>query len=192
MVGAKPIVIIDVDMVLADYVKRFVDDSRKLFKKPKKGYIQTHYYFTECGWTELEEKQIQAKQKAQPYFWRSIEKMPNTGDLRKRADALNLFFVTARFSTDGAPMIYQTADWLQDNYGIKDAYVISATKKGPVAIDLDADFAIDDKPQNCIEIAQALPSCKVYLQDAPYNADFKDKRIERIASINEFLKKVKR
>lgn len=178
-------------MVLGDYVKRFVEDSRLLLKKPKKGYVQTHYYFTECGWTAQEEKQIQAKQKAQYNFWRQIEKMPNTGDLKKRAKDLELFFVTARFNTDGAPMIYQTADWLQDQYGIRDAYVVSATKKGPVAASIDAEYAIDDKPQNCIEIAQAVSSCKVFLQDAPYNRDFKDKRIERVASLNEFLKKIK-
>ena len=187
----KPIVIIDVDMVISDYVKRFVEESRKLLKKPKKGYIQTHYLFTDCGWSELEAKQVEAKIKSQYNFWRTLEKMPSTGDLRKRARDLNLFFVTARFSTDGGPMPVQTADWLFDQYGIRDAYVISASKKGPVAVELDADYAIDDKPQNCSEIAAAAPNCRVYLQDAPYNQDFKDKRVERIASLNAFLQEIK-
>lgn len=187
----KPIVLADVDMVLGDYVKRFVEDSRKLLKKPGRGYVQTHYYFTECGWSEQEEKQIQAKQKGQYNFWRQIEKMPNTGDLKRRYKDLSLFFVTARFSTDGAPMIYQTADWLEAQYGIRDAYVIAATKKGPVAADIDAEYAIDDKPQNCVEILQAVPTCKVFLQDASYNKDFFDSRIERVAHFNAFLEKIK-
>src|SRR6267142_602358 len=88
----QPIVGLDVDMCLGDYVKRFVEDSRALLKKPKKGYVQTAYYFTDCGWTSLEEKQIQAGQKARYNFWREIEKMPGTADLRKRARDLNLFF----------------------------------------------------------------------------------------------------
>ena len=191
MVGLKPIILLDIDQVLAAYVDRFVEESRKLLKKPKKGHVQTTYLFTGCGWTELEVKQIEAKIKSQYNFWRTIERMPNTGDLRKKAPSLNLFFVTARFSTDGGPMPVQSADWLFDNFGIRDAYVIAASKKGPVAVDLDADYFLDDRPSNCLDVAKALPSCKVFILDQPYNQDFTDSRVERVRSVNEFLKKVK-
>jgi len=190
-VKLKPLVGFDVDMVLADYVKSFVDVSRKLLKKPPKNYVQTDYLFTSCGWSEREERQIQAHLKSHYNYWRTLERMPSTTDLRKSAQDLNLFFITSRFSSDGAPMPYQTADWLHDQFGIRDAYVIYAAKKGPIVADLELDYFIDDKPQNCIEVKSALPSCEVFIQDAPYNKTFKDSRIRRVANVNAFLKEIK-
>jgi len=190
-VKLKPLVGIDCDGVLSDFSGAFVEESRKLLKKPKKGFIQHAWNFTDCGWTKLEEKQVMAHLRSHYNFWRTLERLPGTGDLKRRLDDLNLFFITARMSTDGAPVAYQTADWLHDSYGIRDPYVIVAEKKGPVVADLELDYFIDDKPEHVKSVKASRPECKVAICDATWNQDFKDSRIERVENLNAFLKEIK-
>lgn len=52
------------------------------------------------------------------------------------------------------------------------------------------DFFIDDRPENCIELAEAWPQCRVFIPDRPWNTMFYSLNVTRIFSWDEFVNAV--
>jgi hypothetical protein len=102
----------------------------------------------------------------------------------------DLYFITDRFDTKGSSAARQTKDWLDFEVlrGRTPAGVIVAKNKGPVAAALGLDMFIDDKPDNCVDVINAVPSCRVYLCSLPHNLSFANGDIPRVADFNEFAK----
>jgi uncharacterized HAD superfamily protein len=122
-------------------------------------------------------------------FWLNLgrEKGVSAQTLRRMAKTNDLVFITARAQTKGYSVQQQSAAWLALEFGMKWPTVIEESYKGPLAAALHLDYFIDDRPENCWEIAQAVPTCLVYLKNLPHNADFKaPKRITRVKDFNEF------
>jgi 5'(3')-deoxyribonucleotidase len=104
-------------------------------------------------------------------------------------DAHDLYFITDRFDTVGGSAVRQTLDWIKFQLlaGHSPAGVIVAKNKGPVAAALGLDLFIDDKPENCLSVVDAAPSCKVYLCDLPHNL-FYAGQLPRVENFNAFAK----
>lgn len=193
----KPIVGIDVDGVLADFAGGVYKLSREFLKKPPLSKTtQIKWDFEDDGFTKKEVDYIWSKIENSRNWWMTLEKLPNTSDLMRKYYGYNTFFITSRMPTVGLSVEAQTQEWLFQNYAITDASVIvTDNAKGKVqeAISLGLEWFIDDKDKNCLEIKKAVPECEVYIQDAPYNKDWASSKhgVERIASVNEFLKLVR-
>lgn len=190
---AKPIIGIDIDGVLADFDKEFLRLSRKYLTKPKKGFVRSTYNFEDAGWTKKEVDYIWLKIKHTRNFWETLDKLPKTNELMRRQKDFNLVFITARVATDGLPVADQTAEWLWNQYAIRDPLVIVANKKGPVARELGLEGFLDDRDVNCLEVKKASPDCYVAIPDTPFTKEFDNERfgIERVESIAEFFRRVK-
>jgi hypothetical protein len=175
---------------LVDFNKEFLRISRKLLGKPEKGFVVTDFHYTNCGWTKKEVERVINWMKHTENFWRTLERLPNTNQLSKRVKDLNVFYITARFASDGIPVSYQSEDWLREQFGIPDPFVIVEADKAKEAKLLDLDYFIDDRDINCKAVADALPGCKVSIVDQSWNKKFKDSRIKRVESINAWLKTI--
>jgi hypothetical protein len=186
----KPIVMLDLDNCIADFDKAFLSVSKRLYKKPAKGWVHTHWGFEDCGWSKKETARIWHFIQNTEDFWLTLSPMPGVSSLRKRQRELEYFFVTARTNVAGLPTAYQSEMWLRQRLRLEAPYVIVNAKKGVEAKAIDADYAIDDRIENVLDIARNQPSCKTYILDQPWNQGLTDTRIKRTTSINEFLKDI--
>lgn len=189
----RPLVGLDVDGVLCDFVKEFLRLSRKYLTKPKKGYIHSTYWFENAGWTKKEVDYLWLKIRHTNNFWMTLDKLPKTNELMRRQKEFNLAFITSRVATDGLPVVDQVQEWLFNQFAIKDPLVIVTDKKGLAAKELGLEAFIDDKDSHCLEVQKACPEAFVAIQDTTYNKEFENGKygIERVSSLAEFFKRLK-
>ncbi len=117
-------------------------------------------------------------------FWANLEPTPQGGealahlwDLRYAGD--HIYFITSR---PGGEAKWQTECWLED-HGYGGATVLMSSDKGSVCKGLGVEMFVDDKPENCLEVALDCPKAQVYLLDAPYNRGFNNQLFKRVSSI---------
>ena len=146
------------------------------------------------GFTKEQFDAVWADAKNEENFWLTI---PVVQGLSHRLmldlnDAHDLYFITVRFDTKGLSATRQTVDWIAYYLvGRPPAGVIVAKKKGPVAAALGLDAFLDDKPENCLDVCDAVPNCRVYLCTLPHNLSYKQvdgDYLPRVADFNEFAK----
>lgn len=190
MVALKPNIGCDLDGCLVDFNKEFLRVSRKLLGKPEKGFKVTNFHYSQCGWTEKEAERVFKWMKHTSDFWTTLDALPQVSRIRKLESKTNLFFVTARFSTEGIPVNYQSEQWLRERIGLKEPYVIVTDKKGEEAENLSLDYFIDDRFEFCQEVKDKRPTCSVFLQTQTWNEKLNDKRIKRVDSVNQFVEKI--
>ena len=97
----------------------------------------------------------------------------------------DLYFITSR---PGREAKRHTEMWLQDHLDVKHPTVlIDKGGKGPIARGLNLTHFIDDRPENIEDVAHWSPSTRVFLFDAPYNADtINGVAYKRVTSFTEF------
>ena len=179
---------IDLDGVLADFTTSFFEISRHLFGKPEVGVLPHDWYMTGLLTKEECSKTWEAVRNTRN-FWLNLgrEKGVTSQNLRNMAKTNDLVFITARAHTKGYSVQQQSAAWLALEFGLKWPTVIEEDHKGPLASALHLDYFVDDRPENCLEILKAVPTCKVYLKNLPHNVDYKEpKSITRVKYFNEF------
>ena len=146
------------------------------------------------GFTKEQFDAVWADAKNEENFWLTI---PVVQGLSHRLmvdlnDAHDLYFITDRFDTKGLSATRQTVDWIAYYLvGRPPAGEIVAKKKGPVAAALGLDAFLDDKPENCLDVCDAVPNCRVYLCTLPHNLSYKQvdgDYLPRVADFNEFAK----
>ena len=190
----KPIIGLDVDGVLAAFDEKFLQLSRKYLAKPPKDWQQTHWHFEDCGvFTAKDVDYIWTEFRNTRNMWMQLKKRSKTNELMRKANQLELFFITSRVSTDGLSTEAQTQEWLCNNYAIKNANVFitpDAREKGRVAESLGLEWFIDDKESCCEEVKAAVPKCKVFILDTTYSKKFDNEKlgIRRAESVNEFIR----
>lgn len=187
---SKPLIAIDIDGVLADFNSAFLKTSKRVLGKPEKGFVVKDFDYTKCGWDEREVTRVWNHIRHTYNFWETLEAMPHTKQLMRLQNKFTPIFITSRVSTDGGDVATQTANWLERNFGIRDAYVKVTNEKGPIAKELGIEFFLDDKIENCTEVQKHAPGCKVFLQNATYNVHFNGRGIKRVESVNDFLGEV--
>jgi hypothetical protein len=125
-------------------------------------------------------------------FWEKV-KVLNPEQVKYMVDKLNnhpqinIYFITAREATAGRPLVKQCINALKA-IGWSDPQVIVSFQKGRLARALDLSFFLDDRAENCVEVALENHSTQVFILDKPYNRILQDKyfRTERINRLEEF------
>lgn len=186
-----PTVGIDVDGVLGDYVKSFLELSRCYLGRPGPQVTYAANWNFEGQMPSEDVEFVWRKIKYSTNctnWWMTHDKLLLTEDLTKASKLFNFIFITNRVSTRGLSPLEQTKKWLEEKYQLTEPRVIVVSgEKGPVAQELELEWFIDDKPSNCESVKDAVPTCNVFLQDQTYNQEFNRTDIPRIASLNEFL-----
>lgn len=194
----KKIVGMDLDDVLANFIKTFMAIAERKFGVDPT-VLPDSWEWTGCrllDGTPLTQKQtlefvdaVWEEVIATGNFWETLEVMPGV-DREKIAELsrkTKLYFPTARAVTAGGIDVgFQSALWIHQNFGIMFPTVFVSMEKGPLAAALKYDYFIDDRPVNCEAIKKANPTCKVYLMNASHNQTYNNPEFTRVYSANEF------
>jgi uncharacterized HAD superfamily protein len=169
---------IDVDGVLADfnktYITRCLDVTGKDLFPARPFEITTWNYPESYGYTKEEVSAVWESIKADRVFWASLRPYETTSDdmdalmTRMRAGD-DVYFITAR---PGVNAKRQTEGWLYAQMGLVALHPFTSTvlitsHKGLAARTLDLDIYIDDRWENCLDVAQT--KTRTFLLDRPWN-----------------------
>ena len=181
----------DLDGVLFNFSKSFNEAANRRYGRPDASTQWADWDGSNLGLTREEFKQTWRDIAATRNFWETVTVLPHVNRELVYAldDAHTVYFPTARAHTIGRPVGKQTANAIHTNFSIPYPAVFVSDEKGPMAHALQYDYFIDDKPENCIDVKNALPNCKVFLADSLHNLKFNAPfNIQRIDNFNEFAK----
>lgn len=194
---------IDVDGVLADFNRPYVDVLCERAGQPRYEYDPTRY---PNRWAYEDDivppavtKQFWKDQRnwnnatiEVEGFWSSLPTLASHEDrcaIRRMAWEHDLFFISNR------PLHLRdvTEEWIQENICLMHPLVMHSRAKGAMAVGLDLHAMIDDKPKNLHEIMSACgTSCVPILLDQPWNKEEQSPYIIRVGSLREAFEVVER
>ena len=154
---------LDLDGVLADFNNAFARVLRQVTGRELYGTFTTWEWMKAWGYTDEECARAWAAVKRSARFWEDLTPLADVSELSRLG--ARLVFVTNRI---GETAQEQTERWLR-RYGIADPRVILSADKGVWAALAQVDAFIDDKPENCRMVKEALPSATVILLEQPWN-----------------------
>jgi len=182
-------IIMDVDGVLADFVLAYTRQAVEM------GFLdKENSCFDQVGWDQFG---LTSEQMSKVWdviydihgWWASLDALVSRSvfsEINKLQFYHQVVFVSAR---QGINPQFDTTNWL-DMHGVENASVVITKKKGEVARALNADYSLEDKPENAAVIhwlADAKP-CKSYIIDKLYNqVEYLPKNVKRVKTVEEFL-----
>jgi 5'(3')-deoxyribonucleotidase len=182
---------IDMDGVLADFIKSFNELVKVHFGIVLPDPAETWDYH-KALMTSAQRNKAWDIMKTTP-FYGTILPLDGAIDAIDRLNRLTykgneVYFITSR---PGAMTKFYSEKWLQF-HGMDMPTVLLSSNKGPVAKGLGLDVFVDDKPENNMEVLDAVgrdPKVRVYLPDHPYNqwADQPSNYGVRVTGLNEVL-----
>ena len=186
---------IDCDGVLANFNHAFVELTvrvlgKDLYPGPAGTFdIFTWNYPEFFGYTSSDVTKIWDHIKSDPDFWLNIPAYKNTKQAMKMLANLqqsnnDIYFITNRMGVNAKR---QTEKWL-DRFDMQPTTVLLSKEKGLCATALALDAYIDDKWENCVDVAMQNDTIKVFCMDQPWNhTKVSDLKIIRVSSILEML-----
>lgn len=105
-------------------------------------------------------------------------------------DGNKIYIITARENDWFNDPYEDTKAWFEENEIKYDKIVVGAQGKVDACKELNIDVYIDDKPMNCLSVANA--GIKTYVFDNPHNKEFKDVRIKHIYTWIQFKNEIKK
>lgn len=193
-------VLFDVDGVLADFVFAFTKLAGAIDGTGRGWGQQDH---PPGNWKfddHFEKKVINAAWDVinhSSYFWASLPSLVSETvweQIEELHEGNHVVFATARATSNAKHRTSpqrQTQEWLAA-HGVHGANVVLTEKKGDFARAINADYAIDDKPENvaCIHWISDVKPTKAYFKLWPSTVDkaiHLPENIKRVASVAEFL-----
>ncbi len=173
---------LDVDGVLADVIKSWLNYSNKIRPKISKHDITDWDFWNKF---KINRYDFYAELSSCWKNWNSIPPTEeNLSSATKNLSNLGqVDIVTARErSTD-----FFVKNWLTHHNISYDNYV--SVIDGPMKADLDYDVFIDDSPLNALKILQH--NKKVILYSQPWNKHISENQIHRISNLSEAVEKIK-
>ena len=130
----------DMDGVLADMEAALVDHAEGL-----------------SGADDATSRRLWQRVAAIENFWESLNELEPGTVARLHALTIErrweVIFLTRRPSTAGATAQIQTQRWLETRgFALPSVYVVQRSR-GQIAAALGLDFVIDDRPENCLDVA---------------------------------------
>lgn len=192
----RKIVMFDIDGVLADFVRGFTEQARKMF--PAVPVTHTVDQPRWDGFPGMTKEQVDLVWKSvsnDPTFWYNLKPLASKytfESLNFLTGETNVYFTTARHGLD---VTQQTKDWLHEQ-GIYAPNVILVSRKGEIAMALQANYLIDDKAGNAVYAEyhnKDRGDFRSYLLDRPYNqfdAEAIGSKVKRVKQVEEFLQDV--
>lgn len=186
-----PVVGMDLDDVLADFIKKFMEIAHEKYGVDP-SLRPTSWEWDDVQMTAEMVKGVWEVITATEDFWETLDVIEGVEPrlIQKLDDNVKLYFPTARAFSAGDDVGKQSARWINEHFEIGFPTVIVSSEKGEMAKVLKYDYFVDDRPKNCLDIKAALPDCKVFLVNATHNHAFSDPRIPRIPNVNYFVRKV--
>lgn len=197
---------IDIDGVLADftsgYIKKLMEASGK--EDLLRGEEPPCWYWaTVVGYTPEEDKAAWKLITSDPKFWATLRPTLQAAQALQILTEAYLTGHRVYFLTDrpGVNTHQQSMVWLMNNgYGAFPQVLVTADK-GPVAKGLGLTHLIDDKIENCEQVAASTlkinslekPTCRVFCLTTRYNKDhqFADTlNITRVNTLEEFFRAI--
>jgi uncharacterized HAD superfamily protein len=180
---------IDVDGVLANFTRGYAElikqtSGRNLLTAEMIARPPSWNWDRDAGYTKEEETAAWGAINESLTFWADLEPLvrPAIFDaLDEIAQENDLYFITTRM---GQHPKRQTEWWLA-SHGIQFPTVLVTAQKGPVAEGLDLEAFLDDRDKNLYEIQDAIPECKLFVLDYPYNQNVTC--AQRVHSVEEFI-----
>ncbi len=177
----------DIDGVLADFNTSFIErviavTGRDLFP-PRPFDIPCWDYPEFYGYTHKETSKVWQQITSDPTFWLNLNPYPGADmvidELRIMSTEHDIYFVTSR---PGIKAKQQTEVWLSTHSGdfLWTPTILIASEKDMIARALDFDAYIDDRWENCIDVACEHRKCQTFLLDRPWNSPSPSRsRLER-------------
>jgi 5'(3')-deoxyribonucleotidase len=181
---------IDMDGVVMDFVSAFKQEAETVLHK-KFPAVNTDWDFKDWGITKEDSSKVWRRiRDTEDWFYLYLAALPGASACLPYLDQLHdLYFVTTRIETLGLSAKRQTQLSLYE-LGVEYPTVIVTKDKGAISRDLLLDMFIDDKPENLTNIHEASPKTKAFLREQAYNEDFDEPWVTRVASLDDFVKKV--
>lgn len=188
----------DVDGVLADFNSSFIDrvisvTGRDLFP-PRPFDIPCWDYPEFYGYTTEENQAVWQSIVNDKGFWLGLSPYWDAMTILERLRVLSLshdlYFITSR---PGLMAKAQTEVWLATHSGdfMWNPTVLISSDKGACAHALKLDMYIDDRFENCRDVADNTVGCTVYLINRPWNTHYlvyaRYSKLYRVESANEML-----
>ena len=107
--------------------------------------------------TSRQERQLWAEVKRIDNFWETLDEI-EPGIVRRLADVARarrweVIFLTSRPKTAGDTVQAQSQRWLRARgFELPSLFVVSSSR-GKIAASLELDVVVDDRPENCLDIA---------------------------------------
>jgi len=186
---------IDLDGVLGNFGARVIEVANSIWPgKLSPDFVPDNWNYVGVL-TDEEWDQIWARIKAIPHFWLDEQPMVGVEELRALLRPTDeVFFITARMPTVGAPPLVQSAQWLQGQ-GLwpREGYsvvlpVLDAKHKKDLFQGLKLSFMLDDYVPT-VEQLNHIPGMRAYVLDQPWNRYAKE--LPRVYSVAEYLHKVR-
>jgi hypothetical protein len=187
---------IDCDGVQFNFNKAYGELIRKLFGTHFPSVVEEevpHWNWSE--WHPAGGELIDKAWSAVPdveNFWETLEtiKLPHIQYMVEKLNnhpKVTVYFITARIPTKGNTVVKQTINALT-KLGWKDPQVIVSFSKGPLASALNLKFFIDDRAENCADVAMHNRGTKVFILDKLHNRVLQDRYfgIHRVTNLTEF------
>lgn len=167
---------IDIDGVLADFVSAFrelVHQHTEVRMPPPSDTWPDVWDFHYAAGVTKEQSNILWNDHIKPGpFLAALHAYPGAVEALMFLDQLSregndIYFVTSRA---GDMAKFYTEQWLNwHGYSRPTVIIAPDNSKGDLAAALKLEVFIDDKPENCVDVKNAKPSCRTYLIDKPYN-----------------------
>lgn len=122
-------------------------------------------------------------------FWRVLRPLPSPEQWRaldNLSRSHQLVFITHRWVRDSYDINQITCDWLC-RHGITDPVVhFTQAKKSLLVNELQIELFVDDRHENCEDIATATKAA-VFMPHRPYNQAFNHPKVRRVQHLDEIF-----
>lgn len=183
---------VDIDGVLAQFNESYIDLVIKVTGKdlfpPRPFAITTWNYPEAYGYSNEEVSAVWKAIIASRDFWRKLQPYDDAKSFLRQLWQRDqeVYFITSRV---GDHVREQTEFWLK-HMGFYHPTVLISSEKGECCHALKVDFYIDDKNENCVDVAMKSPITYGYMLARPWNAPQVAAGIDipRIDNLDDFLK----
>ena len=150
----------DMDGVLADMEAALVEQTARLFGEAPTDDAEPaldERWTAKPRMTPRQERRLWERVKTIENFWESLPEIEPGMVARLNALAIGrgweVIFLTKRPATKGVTAQLQTQRWLEAHgFALPSVYVVQGSR-GAIAAALALDFVIDDRPENCLDVA---------------------------------------
>ena len=181
-------IMIDMDDVLTNFNKAFLDMAGEMFGTPRDIEIENWDFWKSVPGLSLEmEEKVWERITGTENFYETLPVYASRKDLDRLNHVLvdgrhEVYFVTSRFPVKGRSVQAQSQEWLR-KYLDTNVSVIVNSSKGELCRLIGIDYAIDDAPHHVENLIGH--GITTYIIDWPYNRHI-DHRF-RVSTLGEFF-----
>jgi hypothetical protein len=196
----KLTIVSDIDGVVAEFTRNATIMMKELFGRPEEPVQtvnMTSWGFESLGISSQEEDVFWQRVSDSEHYWLDQQEL-YPGIVKRFADLLDaqtaIYWCTNKTHTKGATAETQTFLWLQ-KYGFPNPCVVVSNDKGYFCKSVAADFFIDDKASNVLDVISESPDTTCFYLVHKYGEEHVDEVKGKGAIIvrdtNDFVEMIK-